>query len=664
MPHTRLTSARISSGIEVVTSLTLPSRVLLSSVLLAGVLLALVSVPAPASAAIFGVTTPQSTLFPGTVTVEGTKDAGTIVDAGAGSTCDNTDPDRWTCELSLPDGSHTLTVTQTAADLTTAQLTVAVRVLGAPVITTTGLTPGTLNGTGFPGAGVVIKGDVGVSCPDPVLPNGSWSCALGVGTGTYSITATQTWGNVPSEPGGTSSAVSVVVDADPPALPAFLSPAAGSRVTSQPTTFSGTGENGGRVEVFVDSVRVCLSPVINGGWNCPAVLVDGQRVVQAAQWDAAGNPSGLSTGYAITVGAVVVAPAVPVTPPRNPAPAPAPAPAAPLPPVTPAPTAPFLPPPVGGSSGLMPFDTWELPTNYGAAIPSASTTTSNTWLLGLALGLGFALLVALPLRLLVTTVRRKRGYDLREAPEEEPLLGPKLTAALFLVAAVLLAALAGGVQAEARYLRLALAIGLALAALNGVSVLAAKLTGSAFGWSTGIRLAPLLLGIAVVTALVSRFAGIQPPIVVGVVLAVRFGPLVATRGRGVVSLVEVAVLVVLGFAAWLGQSALGPVSGFLPSLASETLSALCIAALGSAMVMLLPVHRMPGRMIWEWSHTAWAVVTLATATVAAVVIAGGSGFPVPWVIGGSLVFAAVCIGTWAWVHFVEPQFVDSVGGPS
>jgi hypothetical protein len=315
---------------------------------------------------------------------------------------------------------------------------------------------------------------------------------------------------------------------------------------------------------------------------------------------------------------------------------------------------------VGGTTNLPPFDTWEVPTDYGAAIPSVSTTNPTSWLLGLGLGLGFALLVALPLRLLVSTFRRKRGYEPREAPESEPLLSPRVTAALFLAAAVLLAALAGGIQAEVRYLRLAIAIGLALAALNGVGMLAAKLTGRAFDWGTGIRLAPLLLAIAAVTALVSRVAGIQPPIVVGIVLAVRFAPNVGRRGRGIVSLVEVSALVVLGFVAWLLQSALGSVDGFLPSLVSETLSALCIAALGSAMVMLLPVNRMPGRLIWSWSRAAWTAVTLVTATVAGVVIAGGSGFPVPWVIGGALVFAAVSVGVWAWVHFVEPSV--PVGG--
>ena len=670
IPDTRLTSPAKSSAIEAVTSQTSNAtrRAVLALLGLVVLGAALLGSPLAAQAATFAISTSPGTLFPGTVTITGAKDAAAAVDVGvegSPATCSipasaAPDAEAWSCDIPLPDGNHTIAATQTTADATPVVTTetVPVRVLGAPVITTTGLTPGIVNGTGFPGAGIELSGDLTASC-GAVLPNGTWSCSLGVGTGTYGVVATQTWNDVVSEPGGSSASVSVRVDVDPPAQPEFTAPAAGSRVPSQPTLFSGTGENGGRVEVFVDSNRVCMSPVISGQWSCSATVANGPRTIKAVQWDAAGNTSAASAGFTITVGAA--APVTPPDPPRDPAPKPAPRPATPIEPLAPAPSAPFLPPPVGGQSGLQPFDTWELPTDYGAAIPSVSTTNPTSWLLGLGLGLGFALLVALPLRLLVTTLRRKRGYaavDTRPQPvvDDEPLLSPRLTAVLFLVAAVLLAALAGGVQAEARYLRLALAIGLALAALNGVGMLAAKLGGRALGVSTGIRLAPLLLGIAAVTALVSRVAGIQPPIVVGIVLAVRFAPAVGARLRGAVSLAELVAIVALGFAAWLGQSALGPVDGFFPSLVSEALSALTIAALGSAMVMLLPVNRMPGRLVWDWSRTAWAVLTLVTATVAGVVIAGGSGFPVPWVIGGALVFAAVCLGIWAWVRILEPQF--------
>lgn len=660
MAHTGLTSRSASSEMERMTSRTAVAR---SSIVLVLAALLSLALPQAARAADFAISTPAGTLYPGVVSISGDKDAAATVEVGpegAAPTCSvPAGAEQWACELELPDGNHTIIATQSSADPVSVVSTasVMVRVLGAPVITTTGLTTGTVFGTGFPGAGIEISGDVGKSC-GAVPANGAWSCDLAVGTGTYTIAATQTWGNVPSEPGGRSVPVLVRVDTDPPAGPAFAVPVPGSRVPSQPTTFSGTGESGGRVEVIVDGARACVSPVVNGSWACSATLADGDRAVHGIQWDAAGN-STAGAAFALTIGAAPLVPAAPpVEPPAEPAPAPEPA--KPVTPALPAPSAPLLPPPVGGDSGRQPFDTWAVPTDYGAAIPSVTATNGASWLIGLVLALGFALLVALPLRLLVTTVRLKRGYTQRPARDEPPLLSPRVTVGLFLATAVLLAALAGGVQAEVRYLRLAIAIGLALAVLNGVGVLAAKLAGRAIGSGVGIRLTPLMLAIAAVTALVSRVGGIQPPIIVGIVLAARFAPGLGSRGRGIVSLAHVGSIVALGFAGWLGQSALGPVDGFLPSLVSEALSALCIGALGSAMVMLLPVHRMPGRLVWEFSRAAWVGLTLVTATLAGVVSAGGGGFPVPWVVGGAMLFAALSVAAWAWVRFIEPQF--AVGG--
>ena len=278
-------------------------------VLLAGLLLALASAPQAAQAAPFAVTTAPGTLFSGAVTVIGAKDAAATVTVsvqggGPGCTGADADPEKWACDVTgLTSGSYTLDITDG-----TTTTTLPVRVLTAPVITTTGVTAGTLNGTGYPGAGIELTGDFTKSCG--VVPsNGAWSCALGVGSGTYHLVATQTWGNVSSERGGSTASTPVVVDAIPPAVPAFLAPAAGSRVVGQPTVFSGTGETGARVEVYVDSVRVCVAPVSSGSWSCSAALSDGPHVVQGIQYDIAGNSSGTSAAYSMTAGAAPVTPA-------------------------------------------------------------------------------------------------------------------------------------------------------------------------------------------------------------------------------------------------------------------------------------------------------------------------------------------------------------------
>jgi hypothetical protein len=559
---------------------------------------------------------------------------------------------------------------------------VAVRILSAPAFTGPSLTTGLVTGTGLAGAGITIIGsgpqDPSGPCTVVQVPSGFWSCPLPVSaSGTYSISVQQTWAGT-GEPGGIAGPFTVRVDKDAPGLPVFTQPTGGQRILTQPTRFAGTGENGGRVEIFVDGTLVCTSGVSAGVWGCDAELADGDHAVQGIQWDAAGNAGGGTEAFGFAVGeqsATTPGPATPggpAPPTADPTPAPSPTPTpsttrSPTPPArTPIPTTPFFPPPVGGESGLPPGDTWGTPTDYGAAIPTvAASVERGIWPLGLGLAIGFVLLFALPLRLLVGVLHgrvlwrgrlagRNRHVD-EPAESPAPLLGPWVTAAGALGAAVLLAALAGGIQGEVRYLRLAIGIGIALFALNGVAVaLTTKLTSRALGSVTGIRLVPLFLALAAVTALVSRTGGIQPPVIVGVVIAARFVVGLPARARGIVSVVEIGAITILGCVGWLAHSAIGPVEGFGPSLASETLAALCIAALGSAMVLLLPVSWMPGRLILEWSKAAWVAITLVAGTIAATVIAGSDSFPVAWMVGIALAFAAISCATWCWIRFVEP----------
>ena len=137
----------------------------------------------------------------------------------------------------------------------------------------------------------------------------------------------------------------------------------------------------------------------------------------------------------------------------------------------------------------------------------------------------------------------------------------------------------------------------------------------------------------------------------------KFAVEAGKRSRGVVSFAQVATIVVLGVWAWLGHTALGPQEGFVLSLASETLAGLCVAAFGSVMMLLLPVWRMPGRYLFDWSWPTWLVTTLAAGTLASAVIGTSESFPLPWVIGAALLFAAVSVSAWSWIRWVEPQLV-------
>ncbi|MGL4340178.1 MAG: hypothetical protein ACRCSP_07135 [Rhodoglobus sp.] len=629
----------------------------------------------------------NDTLFASSaVTISGTKDPAGRVEVqsltGGQPYCTvpstETSETRWSCTFNAPNGRNTITIFQYSKNpqQPPLQSRVTVRALDAPTIDGTSpiVTTGLITGTGFPGSGIVLAGSAASECPGIVQPNGFWSCPLSVdSSGEYRISARQTWNDDDSQPGGASAVVTVQVDREPPAVPTFSQPVPGAQLGSQSTAFSGAGEENSRVEVFVDGTLSCSDEVSAQRWSCVASIPEGQHTVQGIQWDTAGNPSGASSGIPIRVSksAAVPPPAesrnTPLartptaTPEPTVVPSPSPSPRVAAAPSPIQPLLPPLPPPVGGTSSLPPLETWDTPTDYGAGITAAGSTTAFTWLWGTIVGAGFILLIAVPLRLLFSALRERfpRHYFARDHSRlnnsEKPLLRPRTIFIGTLGAAVALAALAGGIQAEVRYLRLVMALGLALVLLN---VLAVAVTGAVMSRRLGsparFRLVPFFLAIAALTALFSRSGGIQPPFIVGVVMTAAFASQVADRSRGIVALGQLVVTVALGVGAWLAHSMIGPVDGFLPSLLSESLAGLCIAALGSAVVLALPVSGMPGRLIFEWSRTAWAVLAFVAATMTGVIIIGGAKFPVPLLIGVTLASATLCLALWAWIRMVRP----------
>lgn len=659
--------------------------VVTGAIILSG--LSLTLAPAPASAAAFGIDTPSDSFFAGTVTVSGAKEPGTYVQvtspASEAPHCivpgngESADGETWTCSFPAPSGQLPVSATQYALDggAATGPLLVSVRNLTAPTIDGRDplLSAGLISGSGLAGASIVISAGGAVYTTTAQAPSGTWSYPLPLGSGNYTVMAQQQWSGTSDS--GPSTTKSISIDKDPPKLPTFTLPAPGSTAPDGPVTFAGEGEEGARVDVFVDGITACSGIVGMGVWSCAASgIAVGERAVQAIQWDLAGNASGATASFALTIAGA----AAPVTPgsPAPPAPqAPAPAPVSPPAPEQPsspapipqgaAPTVPFLPPPVGGVSGLPPGETWGTATDYGAAIPSLFAGNLG-WGWALLLGLGFVVLIGLPLRLLAQVMQGRvqwRFWRRRERDEDEaPLLGPWTTAAVALGASAVLAALAGGVQGEVRYLRLVVAIAIALVALNGLAVaLTTRLTSRALGHRSGIRLIPLFLVVAAITALVSRTGGIQPPIIVGVVIAAAFGSGFGARAKGVVSLAQLAAVTVIGCLAWVAHSALGPQVGFWGALLSETLAAAAIAGLGSLMLLLLPVAGMPGRYVFDWSPLAWGGAALVGASLAAALVALSPTFPLGAFVVGCALFAAVCVATWAWLTYVHPQLEAARG---
>ncbi|WP_166878312.1 hypothetical protein [Salinibacterium sp. ZJ450] len=589
----------------------------------------------------------------------------------------------WECRpASVPNGAITLQFDETnPGGAVVDSATATVKVLGPPVID--GPEPvrstGLVSGIGYPHAAirVTLSGPSAYSqdCP-AVLPNGYWSCALGssgsLPDGTYTATARQ------GEPGtdnfsGASGPMTVIIDRTAPEPPVVTSPAAGTRIDAPAVTFAGTGESGGTVDVFVDQERFCSVTVVAGHWSCEVAGIPvGSHAIQALQRDAAGNYSSVSAPVTVAFGPAAATPRPGATktpsPTVEPTPAPAPAPVpVPVPSETPDATEPpALPSDPSASDGPLPGSNWGTPTWFGAEIPTFEQMLERgNWLIAPLLALAFILLFALPLRALYPLVADRLRWRVRltgrnqavsaDDDDDSPLVKPWVVVAGSIVGMAVLAALSGGIQPEPRYLRLVASIGLGLVILNGVGIaLSSWLSGRWLGAQTWLRFVPGYLALAALAALASRVIGIEPPVILGIIIAATV-PLAAPRlSRAMIGLAQLAVLTLLASGAWALGSGLGDVEGFWASVASETLAAICLAGFGSVVLLTLPIRALPGRLVYAWSKPVWAASTFAIVTLAALVLMPGQ---VPLIVGAFLLAAAsgaVMLATWAWVRFVEP----------
>jgi hypothetical protein len=85
-----------------------------------------------------------------------------------------------------------------------------------------------------------------------------------------------------------------------------------------------------------------------------------------------------------------------------------------------------------------------------------------------------------------------------------------------------------------------------------------------------------------------------------------------------------------------------------------------LTAIGSALLVLIPIGSTSGRSIVAWSPLAWVGLTLAAFTVMFAVLSpvvglwhGEGSVTLMWVASG--LFAALSVSAWAWQRFVVPE---------
>ncbi len=651
-------------------------RIIVSLALATAVAVPLAVLPAEPASAAAAFDVPSSDFVAGsTVTLNGTKDAGsTLVIRRAGQVvCTVGDPDAvvWQCAgIAVPNGVVEFTGEETLADASVEPMApLTLRVLAPPALDGAGgslVTTGRFSGSAEPGASIRLQssgpgGTIEHFCP-AALPDGFWSCAIAVESGVYQVRARQSLAAIGPEFSDFSAAVTTTIDRTSPSAPTITSPRGGATST-QNLTARGGGERDALLQLFIDGGLVCetiVSP--SGSWACPLRWPGpGSFTVQALQRDAAGNFSASSARVEVQYAPPAPRPSdAEVAPPPAPGESTAPSPT-PTPPggsAEPQP-APETPPPTSN---------WGTATGFGSSLPTAEQVVQRGgWAVAPLAGLAYLVLVALPLRAFATHVlprlRRPRialtGRN-REAPVDDTIalaLSPRIVAVGTLGGAAVIAALSGGIDGEVRYVRLTAAIALGLLLLNLVAVLVpARLAGRAARVDVIVRLLPGILLVALAAALLSRFGGLQPPLLAGVLIAASAALGASRRARAGIAVAQSSGVAALALLGWAAHDALTPSTGFWMTVASETAAAVALGGLGSLLMLLLPVGPLPGRTLYAVSPPAWAVIALASATVAGAILASGPAFPLSSLVLLGAAVAGILTASVVWTRWVAPAW--------
>jgi hypothetical protein len=640
----------------------------------------------------------------GTATPTDTISVSAGASPGSAQSCTATvdDDGDWRCTLaSLPDGPG---VSVRAESTLSGSDSARVDVLHPPVIAGTGVvsTGGSVRGTAYPGASVTVTADTGASCTFPADANGGWACVLGgsLPDGRHTVTATQT-APFSSQPSAASGRVTIDVDRTAPAAPGITSPPSGTSVLAgTAVAFGGTGETGAHVTLYATTAQgttvVCTADVAAGAWACQGALPEGAYTLSALQRDAAGNVSAGSN--AVTLG--VTAATTPSTPSPTRTPTPTPTPAVPVPPAA------------GGGTGAGPLhpDTrgWIATPFSNASAPVVTAASLPGWMRSVGLAVAALLLLVLPARLLTAALARGRAAradrerrrvsvfgrnrprsDVAEAsalfgaaarserarpgdngdavpssPSVQPQ--PRWLVPVVGIAAAVLVTLSTPLSDPGAYLRVLLAIGIAVAAVNAVWVLAGRALAPHFGLPMPrITVRPELLVVVAVAAFGSRLLGLSPALLFALVLGLSMAPHAGRARRGRIAAVQISAVAALGVLAWLAVGLLPTPTGAFTAFLVELVNALALIGIGSASVMLLPLGGLAGRAVAQWSRWLWGGLSLVVYTVlfalllpVASLVERGVGVIV--IVGVAAGFAAASVAVWLWERYVAPALDRTV----
>ena len=592
---------------------------------------------------------------------------------------------------------------------------IAVAVLGAPTVLG-GLTGsesnGWVRGTGHPQATVTASLPNNDTCSSTVDGSGAWACLFsGLSDGSRGVTASQTSSfSEPSSSNASTPVITIMFDVTAPEAPVVTAPGAGAQVPVAGTQYTGTGETGATVTVFAGAYSVCSAPVTGGTWSCSAGgVAAGSYSVIAVQKDIAGNVGPGSTPVSVSYVSETTSPSEsasatpPVAPTPSPAASPSPSPggaaAVPAPTAEPSPTrgpgtsapdAEAAEPEAAAGASAFPGQ-WNDPTRFAAAIGPTGSGSPFPLLQAGLLALGALLLIAVPLRLLAGTISRSRGgRPLRALPSlagrnrvrEEFEVAPTvrlnrwLRGGAALLAAATFVMLSGPVVDQPAYLRLLVAVIIGLVLVNAVAILVPLWWSSRVLRLRGtVTFLPRYLLLIAAAAIASRVFDVHPALLFGLLGSVTLTARTDAAGqggaqpqpqqppaaqRGQLAAMRVSALAAVAALAWSLGSLLPAATDFATSLAAETGNTIVLAAIGSAVLILVPIGHTSGRRILAWSPVLWTGLTVVSYGILFAALAPmveqwqseGTGMAL-WIAAAT--FAALCASAWVWQRFVAPS---------
>jgi len=234
---------------------------------------------------------------------------------------------------------------------------------------------------------------------------------------------------------------------------------------------------------------------------------------------------------------------------------------------------------------------------------------------------------------------------------------PWLFAALGVVAAAVISCFVDpefGVNPGSLRVLLGIVIAFVIDVIIGWSVTAWIARRIAPRATTTFHFAPLSLVVVVLAVVFTRMTGFEPGIIFGLVAGIVLG-YAAAGAKGKVALALAGYTLGAGIVGWLLYSLLAPAlvaqQAFWSALVIDTLSALAIAGVAAAPIMLLPVRGLAGRDVFAWSRWAWGGAYAAGLVMFFFVL-----MPMPFS------WEEVSLSLWAWVGIYLAYVAVAVGG--